>query len=1296
MTITSEPITSTATTSTATTGTAGTGTAGTGTDRAAVAQHYTLAGVPWLALDLTGGVNGVFSGVDGTVTIGTVTVPVQVTPPADGAPAHIDVEPGQLTLATISAAAVSAGGTDPLVALPSSLGAFVGGIAVSHVGLAVDLSGRTVTAAEITVTADQPWWVLPGHFEVDDLHLTLAYTRAGDSYTVEVTGGGTVLGSVVELAVLRGDDGSFTLTVHGPDGAGIAVPGIGEIAGLVGGADLTSALPSGLSDVPGFVLSDVAVLLTAASVESAHVTVAGGAAWTLPDPIGLTIDELALSIAVEHPADAATRTVQVSIDGAATFAEASISVSLEEKDGEWTLTGGLQPGSSLTASAIARAYGTGLPAHLPELALSRFTVTADLGTGDLTVTAASSTEWTVPVGPDGIGVGNLAVMFGRHAADDQGHTFTGSISGEVHLGGLVVPVSYPVPGGLKLTATAASFAPFAVLQNLCGATVVGSLALPPELLALALTDLELTIDVERSEVSFAATGPGFKRVQAIVRKATSWGFAVGIELDDSYRFSSLSPALGGLDSVHLPDALIVISTFDDAAFSFDELQPVAGTGVEHGLLIDGRLDLSGLGADKFLGESHLDVKAHVGTKLSELSLAAGIGDVTITDGVVLKDAEFELVPDPENISISVAGAVDVTIDSSALEFIGGVRVVPNGISFFATMKGTWKNPFGAKGVALTDVSLEIGSDFEGVPSIGITGGLQVGAFAGKAAVSFNSEFPTQSVLIVAFNHLSLMDVVGTFCPPSVTAGIPSDIGRTLAGISLDDVELSVVPQDTSIGKVTFDQGLRVAGTIKVAGFSASAKVEIDPTQGVSVAGSLSPVHIADVFSLTGDGTDQGPSLDIEVKTTAVPKIAITGQASLLGITAAAHVTLSDHGFDFGCSGKVFGAFDAAITAKAASLQSADGFTVHAQLSQNFLSDLTSRAAGVLQQAGAQAAAQIASAQRDVSNAQVEVNRLNTLAAGARADLAAKQADGQRQIAGAQAQVTAAQNSLAAIDGRITSTRSGIQAERDAAARKIQDAQAKVTAAQAPVNDLNSQISALQGQINQLNSDINWWNDWYNNSAWYEKTYRWAQLAGEVGWRGTQVAALTTAMGTLQASVATANGVLQLAVQTLSAAKSAAVTYPIDSDPRIVALQTGRSTAVLALQAAQGVLSLAQQGTAAAITAAGQTVTTLAQQAGAANSVLQAANSALGQLRQGVGEVAGVAGYIAEHGLGALLDVRSASFDGSLNTTTGGSVTLDATVVFQGTPQTVHVSYTFHDLVAGAKALAKTVVPSLPI
>ena len=109
------------------------------------------------------------------------------------------------------------------------------------------------------------------------------------------------------------------------------------------------------------------------------------------------------------------------------------------------------------------------------------------------------------------------------------------------------------------------------------------------------------------------------------------------------------------------------------------------------------------------------------------------------------------------------------------------------------------------------------------------------------------------------------------------------------------------------------------------------------------------------------------------------------------------------------------------------------------------------------------------------------------------------------------------------------------------------------------------------------------------------------------------------------------------------------------------------------------------------------MTTLAQQAGVANSVLQTTSSALARLRQGVGEVAGVAGYIAAARARARCwtSGRRPS-TARLSATSGGSVTLDASVVFQGTPQTVHVSYDFHDLVAGAKAVAKAVLPSLPI
>jgi hypothetical protein len=1248
---------------------------------------YSLPGVDWLSVQVQGD--------GGTLTIGDTHVSAHVTAPADGAPARLEADPGDVTLGGLSAA-LGAGSADPLSALPSPLASYLCGVSITSVAVTFDTEAARITEFDLKLVGTKGFALVPGSVEVDDLAVTFSVSNAGGSVAFAVTGAATLSGSPVALAVTHDESDSYAVSLTS---AGAPVPGSPTVTAIVGG-ELTSHLPAELAHAD-FGLSVATATFRKATVDTLDVILSTGSPLALPDPVALTVDRISAHVTVSHPTDPAVRSISVSLEGDTTFAGAAIEARLEASassgaEPQWTLTGGLADGAVLTASAVAQTCGATLPSQLPDLTLSELSVEAVLGEGTLTIKAASATEWTVPVGPDGIGVGHLAVTFTRHAPDADGHTFGGSISGTVHLAGVDVPVAYTVPGGLSLSATIPQVAPFAMLRDLCGDTAVGALALPPELLALGLTDVALSIDVTQQEASFAAGGPGFKRVQAVVRKATTWGFALGIELDDTYEFSSLSPALGGLDSVHLPGALIVISSFDDATFSFDELQPVAGKGVSRGALVDGRLDLSGLGADTFLGESHLDVSAHLGTSLSDVSLEASVADVHITDGVVLKDAEFELVPDPENISIQVSGAVDVTLDSSPLEFIGGVKVVPNGISFFATMKGTWQDPFGAKGIALTDVSLEIGSDFEGVPSIGIAGGLAIGAFSGHAAVSFNSELPTQSVLIVAFNHLSLLDVVETFCPASVTAGIPKEVSGTLAGVSLEDVDLYVVPQDTSIGKLTYKQGLRVGGTLQVAGFTVQGMVEIDPADGVAASGSLSPVHIADVFSLTGADPQEGPTLDLEVNTTSVPTIAIAGQVTMLGLAGSAHVNLSDAGFDFGCKGQVFGLFDADVTAKGGKLESGDGFLVHADMHQSFLTDLARRAAATLQQAGADASAQIAAAQHAVDTAQADVQRLTAAGDAARADLGAVQSDAQAKIQAAQAGVTRAQNALSAINAQVASTKAAVQSERDAAAARLRDAQAKLSVAQSAVDSLNSQISSEQLQIDQLNSDIGWWHNWYNNLAWYDKAWGWTKLGVEVGWRGTQVAGLTAAIAGLRASELTANGVLDVARQTAQAAQAASATYPVDQDPRVLALQGGLAAAQLGVQTAQGVLATAQQSTTAAVAAAAQTVTGLVQQLAQATDVLQTASAALGGLRQAVGSAADIVGYVAAHGLGSLLDVRSASFDGTLTATSGGSVTLAADVVLQGAEQRVRISYDFHDLAAGAKALAQQLLPGIPV
>ena len=375
-----------------------------------------------------------------------------------------------------------------------------------------------------------------------------------------------------------------------------------------------------------------------------------------------------------------------------------------------------------------------------------------------------------------------------------------------------------------------------------------------------------------------------------------------------------------------------------------------------------------------------------------------------------------------------------------------------------------------------------------------------------------------------------------------------------------------MPQDTSIGKINYDQGLRV-GRHHERRRVQRRRRRWRSTRPRASSGRLAQpgAHRATSSRSPADGTDaRVRAWTSRSRPPRCRRSRSPARRHCSGSPPAAHVTLSDQGFDFGCAGKVFGVFDAAVTAKGGSLQSADGFSVHAQMSQNFLSDLTSRAAGVLQQAAAQAAAQIASAQRDVNNAQAEVNRLNTLAAGG-AGRPGRQA-GRRAAADRRTprprsprrRTRCPPSTPRSPRPGPASRPSGTRPRRRSRTRRPQ-----VNAAQGPVNDLNSQISSLQGQINQLNSDIAWWNNWYNNSSTIQKAYRWAQLAAEVGWRGTKVAGADHRDGHPAGDRwPPPTGCCRSPVQTLQAAQAAAVTYPIDQDPRIVALQASRGAAVL--------------------------------------------------------------------------------------------------------------------------------------
>ena len=111
---------------------------------------------------------------------------------------------------------------------------------------------------------------------------------------------------------------------------------------------------------------------------------------------------------------------------------------------------------------------------------------------------------------------------------------------------------------------------------------------------------------------------------------------------------------------------------------------------------------------------------------------------------------------------------------------------------------------------------------------------------------------------------------------------------------------------------------------------------------------------------------------------------------------------------------------------------------------------------------------------------------------------------------------------------------------------------------------------------------------------------------------------------------------------------------IELDPELVALYTARETATTALTLAQGGLEGAKQA---------------------------------------VGGMADVASAIAQYGLGGLLDIRSATFEASLQQSVGGYVLLAMDLEFNGQPLQIDLEFNFNDPLSSAKALAQSLLPS---
>jgi hypothetical protein len=232
---------------------------------------------------------------------------------------------------------------------------------------------------------------------------------------------------------------------------------------------------------------------------------------------------------------------------------------------------------------------------------------------------------------------------------------------------------------------------------------------------------------------------------------------------------------------------------------------------------------------------------------------------------------------------------------------------------------------------------------------------------------------------------------------------------------------------------------------------------------------------------------------------------------------------------------------------------------------------------------------------------------------------------------AEMDVQNAQDRVNQLDMQITTQRNVVRQERESAVSRLRDARAAVNRAQQDLDNIDRDIQRLQNDLNRER----------NNQVCIGSLC--------VPRRPDQIIRLEGELRSRQAGRPLAEGTLRGTQETLRLLEREVATFPIDADPRVATLLTARASANGSLIALQGTLET---------------------------------------IRASVGAFASVSDFIQRNGLNNLLDVRSASFDTSLNSAAGGMISLSLSLVYLNQSRNVNLAFDFTNPLNSARALAR--------
>lgn len=370
--------------------------------------------------------------------------------------------------------------------------------------------------------------------------------------------------------------------------------------------------------------------------------------------------------------------------------------------------------------------------------------------------------------------------------------------------------------------------------------------------------------------------------------------------------------------------------------------PELDSGINEGLNFFGNLEIAESN-DKpiqfiglFFGIEQLAVHGAIDTASTPpeyLVEAAVKRNITFVDGEKFKlsfvrsDVGIAVKGKPPEPSVEIAHDLVVALTSGDqtdyLVLTGGMKVEPESVTGSFTMNGTgrsyegilsgeihnsgeWHHPFGIPGIIIRQFAVQIGFSYlpPWVDNIGMHANMKLGDVDGSISILVDTNDFDQFVLAGTTDRITLLEIMSAMTPQTFMAyhALPAGVRKAMnrvVDVALEDVKISIVPSATSIGGVHFqDEGVTIAGSLSVFGWRASLYLNVDTFDGITARADMEPIHVSNVFKVSGAGSDLAPQMRLGIFPVEPPYLYVSAKVELLSLSRELQIKIDQDGAHF--------------------------------------------------------------------------------------------------------------------------------------------------------------------------------------------------------------------------------------------------------------------------------------------------------------------------------------------------------------------------------------------------------------